>query len=136
MKTLPFWVEGIKDKAIFIAAVVSLVNRAAGLVDSSRFNTWDRTPNRTLPDLNAVLDVSTRVPFRLQTVSIVFIIAELLDVMTTAVGLLFIPAIWEANPMVAGLGGWMQALLLKLAAVVLIQAAARRAWSVWRTSAL
>ena len=123
MKTLPFWVEGIKDKAIFIAAGVSLANRAINAVDVSRFYRGNQAADRTLPEANAVFDVPSRAPFRLQSVSIVFIIAELLDLATTAVGLLVIPGIWEANPMVAGLGGWMQALLLKLAAVALIVSA-------------
>ncbi len=123
MKTLPFWVEGIKEKAIFIAAAVSLVNRAAGVVNLSRFNALERTSNRALPNLSPSVDIPYQGPFRLQKVSIVFIVAELLDLATTAVGLLVIPGIWEANPMVAGLGGWMQALLLKLAAVLLIVAA-------------
>jgi hypothetical protein len=57
---------------------------------------------------------------RLKPISRALLIAETLDVLTTFAGFYLAPQMWEANPMLAALGGWAQLLLAKVAAVLLV----------------
>jgi hypothetical protein len=50
---------------------------------------------------------------RLKPVSLIFIAAELLDVLTTLVGLALFPQMWESNPLPGLLGGVFPAALAK-----------------------
>jgi hypothetical protein len=114
MKTLPFWMGLIEDKAIFIATIAESVYKFA-IKDSaadgfhSGVRALDHLPRVQLQGLS-----------KLHPVSKVFLLAEFLDMLTTMIGLLVIPKIWEANPIVEGVGGWLQTLLLKFIVMFIV----------------
>lgn len=56
----------------------------------------------------------------LKPISIVILIAEGLDLLTTFAGLLFFPQLSETNPMVVLLGGWLPTILAKIAATIIV----------------
>ena len=56
----------------------------------------------------------------LKPISKAFILAELLDILTTTLGLTILPQIQEANPLPLLMGGWAPVVLLKVAAVILV----------------
>ena len=57
---------------------------------------------------------------RMKPVSRAALYAQLLDLITTFVGLALFVSIYEANPMVGAWGGWRETVLLKLAATGVI----------------
>lgn len=57
---------------------------------------------------------------RLKMISKLFILAEALDVFTTLWGILFIPQIWEANPIAGFLGSWPATLAVKVLATLIV----------------
>lgn len=59
-------------------------------------------------------------------ISQVFITAEIMDIATTFLGLLAFPQMWEHNPLLAVLGGWLGTLAAKAAATVLVVIALER----------
>lgn len=66
---------------------------------------------------------STVIPYprnNLKTVSWAVIIAETLDMATTFGAFLFLPQMWEANPVQGWIGGWDVTILAKLVATLLV----------------
>lgn len=57
---------------------------------------------------------------RLRPISKALILAELLDLLTTSVGIWMFPQISEANPMLMELGGWLPLLVTKLLATLFV----------------
>lgn len=57
---------------------------------------------------------------RLRPISKALVIAEVLDLMTTATGLWIFPQITEANPMLATMGGWLPLLASKFLATLFV----------------
>jgi len=124
MKTLPLWKGLIEDKAILIAVIAESIYKVAfprnvqkrHFPHHSPVDSFDATQKKA-PGLKKFLLARFR---ELHPVSKTFIFAELLDLLTTMVGLLVIPGIWEANPIVTSLGGWVQTLLFKSLAVIVV----------------
>ena len=56
----------------------------------------------------------------LKPISKVVIVAESLDLLTTFTGLLFFPQLWETNPMLSSMGGWLPTVLAKIAATLVV----------------
>lgn len=57
---------------------------------------------------------------KLKQITKYFLLAELLDVVTTTYGVYFIPRLWESNPLHDVLGGWAPLILIKLLVTLLI----------------
>jgi hypothetical protein len=124
MKTLPFWMGLIEDKAIFIATIAESVYKFAGSTNHLvQYVIKDSAADGFHSGVRA-LDHLPRVQLqglsKLHPVSKVFLLAEFLDMLTTMIGLLVIPKIWEANPIVEGVGGWLQTLLLKFIVMFIV----------------
>lgn len=124
MKSLPLWKGLIEDKAILIAAFAESIYRVAfpqtpltkylPAVSASGEYSSDRKKALCLPKLQPGAFGN------LHLASKVFVVAEVLDLLTTMVGLLVIPGIWEANPIVGFIGGWFQTVILKSTVVILV----------------
>ena len=72
---------------------------------------------QTAPEGNLIQSILS---LRLRPFSKVLVIAELLDLLTTATGLWLFPQIAEANPMFGTMGGWLPLLVSKFVATLFV----------------